>query len=269
MNDTLLTNALRRDSRIVAAALVLTAALAWAYLWRLAANMDVSGMDMNAAEMARMMAPAYSPWSAADAALTFAMWAVMMVGMMTPGVAPVVLLYARVAARSAQSGRPFASAGWFMGGYVLAWTGFSVAATAAQWLLDKRLVLDPMMASASAAFNGIVLLAAGAYQWTPLKQACLHQCRAPLSFVQRHGGFRPGALPSLRLGSLHGLYCLGCCWALMALLFVGGVMNLLWIAALTIAVLLEKLIPVKGIPRLTGTGFIIAGAYWLATTLGR
>lgn len=239
-------------------ALALVVALAWVYLLRLAADMDMSGMDM-----AQMMMPAYKPWSLADFGFMFTMWALMMVGMMTPTVAPMVLLYARVAAKSAARGHRFAPAGWFLGGYLAAWTVFSLLATGAQWWLEKSLLLDQMMTSASAVFNGVVLLAVGVYQWTPLKQACLDQCHSPLSFVQRHGGFRPGAGASLRLGWLHGLYCTGCCWMLMALLFVGGVMNLLWIVAITIAVLLEKIVPGKYLPRVSGACFLVAGAWIL------
>lgn len=268
MSDFALTHTLRRDSVVVAAALAVITALAWAYVLRLAADMDMDDMDMTPAEMALMMQPAYTPWALADFGFMFAMWAVMMIGMMTPTAAPMVLLYTRVAAKAAQSGKPFAAAGWFLGGYLLAWTLFSFAATVAQWGFERLLILDPMMMSASKSFNGVVLIVVGIYQWTPLKRACLKQCQAPLSFVQRYGGFRPQASASLRLGWRHGLYCTGCCWALMALLFIGGVMNLLWIAMIMIVVLAEKLIPGRWLPRLTGTAFIAVGAWMLATQLG-
>src|SRR5208282_2367329 len=134
-------------------------------------------------------------------------------------------------------------AGWFAAGYLLAWTSFAALATTAQYGLERVALLTPMMASANKWFGAAILFAAGAYQFAPLKDSCLASCRAPLSFVLRHGGFRADAVGSLSLGFRHGLYCIGCCWALMALLFVGGVMNILWIAGLMIFVLVEKIIP--------------------------
>jgi predicted metal-binding membrane protein len=124
------------------------------------------------------------------------------------------------------------------------------------------------MAAASGTLSGIILIAAGLYQWTPLKNACLRQCQMPLQFIQRHGGFRPDAWGSLALGARHGAYCIGCCWVLMALLFVAGVMNVLWIAALTILVLVEKVVPAgRAVPRVTGAGFCAGGVWMLAQTL--
>ncbi len=170
----------------------------------------------------------------------FMMWVVMMIGMMTPAAAPMVLLYARVGRQAAMQGKPFANSYWFFGGYLLAWVAFALVATLAQWAVQRASLLTPMMESASAIFGSALLIAAGLYQWSPLKDACLRQCQAPLQFIQRHGGFRRDAKGSLKLGIRHGAYCVGCCWALMALLFVGGVMNLLWIAVLTVFILLES-----------------------------
>jgi predicted metal-binding membrane protein len=128
-------------------------------------------------------------------------------------------------------------------------------------------LLTPTMAAASGTLSGIMLIAAGLYQWTPLKDACLWQCQTPLQFIQHHGGFRPDALGSLALGARHGVYCIGCCWVLMALLFVGGVTNVLWIAALTIFVLVEKLIPAgRVVSRVTGAAFFVGGIWMLAHT---
>jgi predicted metal-binding membrane protein len=258
---------LRRDRAVVLAALAAVAALAWAYVIRLASGMDMAApMDgMAGMDMPRMAAPALAPWSRADFLFMFAMWAVMMVGMMLPSVAPMVLLYARVARQAASRGAPFAATGWFVAGYLLAWTGFALAATTAQWGLERAALLSPAMASASAVFGGVLLLAAGVYQWTPLKRTCLAQCQAPFAFIQRHGGLRRDAAGALGLGVRHGLYCIGCCWALMGLLFVGGVMNLLWIAAIAVYVLLEKvLVTGQAVPRLVGTALIAAGIWMLA-----
>lgn len=251
---------LRHDRYIVATALVVATSLAWAYILWLAAGMKMTDNDMGA-----MMGMSVRPWAPTDFIFVLAMWAVMMVGMMTPSAAPIILLYARVG-RQAAHGQPFAATGWFAAGYLLVWVGFSLTATCAQWILERAILLTPMMTSTSNIFGGIVLITIGVYQWTPLKYACLAQCQAPLSFIQRHGGFRPEAFASLQVGARHGAYCVGCCWALMALLFVGGVMNVLWIAGITILVLLEKIIPAgRLIPRTAGIAFIATGI-WLACT---
>jgi predicted metal-binding membrane protein len=260
--------ALRRDRLIVAAALAALTALSWAYILWLAAVMDMGGMNMNGFRMVPagigLMMPAPEPWEATEFAYVFAMWAVMMVGMMTPSAAPMVLIYARVGRQASAQGRPLAPAGWFVAGYLAAWTSFAFAATAAQWVLDRAALLDPMMASASRAFGGIVLIAAGLYQWTPLKDRCLAHCQSPLQFILRHGGFRGGARGAFDLGLRHGAYCVGCCWGLMALLFVGGVMNVLWIAAISVFVLIEKVVPAgRAISRLAGLAFIAAGAWFV------
>ena len=235
--------ALRRDRFIILAALLLLIAAAWAYLFRLAAGMamPMPGMDMSMPGMGAAMAPAVKRFDVIDMLLTFVMWFVMMVGMMAPAVTPTILLYARVGRMAALQQRPFAPAGWFAGGYFLAWAGFSLVATAAQIGLRDGMLLTAMLKSASDPLSGIALVIAGLYQWSPWKNACLEHCRAPLFFLQRHGGFRPGAGASLLLGFRHGLYCIGCCWALMLLLFVGGVMNIAWIAGLAVLVLAEKL----------------------------
>jgi predicted metal-binding membrane protein len=255
---------------IVLGALLLLTVFAWGYVIWLAAPMaspatpsGMPAMDMNGMGM---VAPAFTPWTTVHFLFMFAMWSVMMVGMMTPSAAPMVLIYAQVARRSVAPGPAFAPAGWFVAGYLLAWILFSVLAALAQWSLEALALITPMLASASRPFGAVVLIVAGAYQWLPIKDSCLSQCRAPLSFVQRHGGFQPQALGSLRLGFVHGMYCIGCCWAFMLLLFVGGVMNLLWIAALMIFALLERLIPGgRMFSRLAGVGAVTAGVWMIAS----
>jgi predicted metal-binding membrane protein len=196
------------------------------------------------------------------------MWAVMMVGMMMPSSMPTILLYARVGRQAAAAGKPLAATGWFAAGYLLIWIAFALAATLAQWALDRASLLTPDMAGASAVLGGLVLIAAGLYQWTPFKDVCLRQCQAPWLFIQRHGGFRGGASGSVALGARHGLYCVGCCWALMALLFVGGVMNVLWIAAISFFVLIEKVVPAgRVISRIAGAGFVLWGLGLLGQAL--
>jgi predicted metal-binding membrane protein len=267
MLDGALEQALRRDRALVIFAIASLTLLAWLYLWWLAAGMDGSmvmdSTSMDSMEMegvGQVAGPVLEPWSAADFGFTFAMWAVMMVGMMAPSVAPIILLYARVAQQAADRGQPFASTTWFAAGYFAAWSAFGFFATLTQWLLEGAALLTPMMATNSALLGGGVLVAAGLYQWTPMKGACLSQCQSPLSFIQRHGGFRAAPAASLGLGARHGLYCVGCCWALMALLFVGGIMNLLWIAGISLLVLLEKVVS-RGtwLSRAAGVVAVVAG----------
>jgi predicted metal-binding membrane protein len=268
MTDTALEAVLRRDRAVVIVALGIITALAWADLIWLADDMWMGGMDMTGFRMIPagqgLMMPATAPWQPIEYPYMFAMWAVMMIGMMTPSVAPMILIYARVGRQAAAQGKPFAASGWFAAGYLLAWTAFSLFATAAQWALERAALLTPMMESASNILGAIVLIAAGLYQWTPLKRACLSYCRSPLLFIQQRGGFRRDPAGALSLGFQHGLYCIGCCWALMALLFVGGVMNLFWIAALAILVLAEKAVPFgRVIARFAGLAFIAWGVWLL------
>ena len=257
---------MRRDRLIVAGALGVIAALAWAYELWLAADMNMDTMRMSGFRMVPagvgMMVPATAPWSAIEFALVFVMWAVMMVGMMAPSAAPMILMYARAGRRGRISGKPLAPLGWFAAGYFLTWAGFSLAATLVQWVLERRALLDARMTSANPLLGAIVLVAAGVYQWTPIKNACLAQCQTPFRFLMSHGGFRSNIRGCLHLGLLHGAYCVGCCWALMALLFVVGVMNVLWIALLALLVLLEKLTPWgRWVARIAGAACIAAGAW--------
>jgi predicted metal-binding membrane protein len=271
MNDAALVAVLRRDRAIVAACLLVLGVSAWGYLLWLAADMEMGGMDMTGFRMipagSGLMMPVTAPWQAIEFAFVFVMWAVMMLGMMTPSVAPLILIYARVGRQAAAQQQPFAASAWLASGYLLAWLSFSFIATIAQWAVEREGLLMPTMASASRLFGGVTLIAAGLYQWTPLKDACLRQCQTPLRFIQRHGGFRGDAVGSLSLGARHGIYCVGCCWVLMALLFVGGVMNVLWITAIMIFVLIEKVVSVgRLISRVSGTGLLAAGIWLIATS---
>jgi predicted metal-binding membrane protein len=225
---------LRRDRWIVGGALAIATALCWAWIVPMAR--DMYGPMTGAA--AWMMV---DTWDLPHLALLFAMWVVMMAGMMLPSAAPALLLYAGVVRQSPDGARAAAHVYAFAGGYLFVWTAFSLLATALQRLLAGRLLLTPMMEVPSPVLGGVLLLAAGIYQFTPFKRSCLNACRSPAEFLVRH--WRTGPAGGFMLGTLNGLYCLGCCWALMLLLFVGGVMNLWWIAALTIFVLLEKIAP--------------------------
>lgn len=231
------------------------AALAWVYLWREAVHMNampVSGsMDGGAMALA---------WSLEPLLLLFLMWTIMMVGMMLPSALPAILLYDSLAKKKQRQGPVVGPAWSFVGGYLAAWTGFSLGATFLQAGLQEAKLLTPMMVSGSSWLNGGVLIVAGVYQWLPLKNACLEKCRAPLQFFLFH--WRPGTVGAFRMGLEHGTFCVGCCWALMLLLFVAGVMNLLWVALIAGLVLIEKLFP-RGrlVGRLAGAGMVAAGAY--------
>ena len=186
------------------------------------------------------------------------MWAVMMVAMMTPAAARMILMFATIHRRRAADGRPAVPTAIFVFGYLVVWTSYSIAAALAQVSLHAAALLSPGLATTSPLLGGGLLVAAGIFQWTPLKRACLAACRSPLSFLMN--GWHEGRRGAFVMGLRHGLYCLGCCWALMALLFVAGVMNLLWIAAIALAVLVEKVVPHGDqVGRLTGAALIAAG----------
>ncbi|MEJ2531330.1 MAG: DUF2182 domain-containing protein [Halioglobus sp.] len=237
-------------------AIILVTALSWLYLLYLDANMQ-GGM---ATEMGGMVMP--RPWTWLDAWLMFLMWAVMMVAMMLPGASPMILLYQRIAYQKMR--RPQLSVALFVTGYLLVWTAFSAAATGAQWALREIGLVNDMMVSSSALLSGTLLVTAGAYQLSPWKQTCLKHCQAPFAFIMQH--WRSGQKGALVMGLHHGAYCLGCCWLVMALLFVGGVMNLLWIALLALIVLMEKILPGIWPARVLGVTLIVAGTWLL---LGR
>jgi predicted metal-binding membrane protein len=227
-----------RDRLIVLLAVTAIVALAWAYLARLAHQMG-SDVDYRTA-MAAMGMATDVPWTLTDAALVFAMWVVMMLGMMGAATVPVLLLF--VSAQRARSARGVRlSVLLFGSGYLLLWAAFSACAALAQWLLHHTAMLSPAMKAASPRLAAAILVLAGAYQLTPLKRACLTHCRSPLGFLMTN--WRDGMLGAVRMGARYGTYCLGCCWALMGVLFVVGVMNLAWVMTLTVLVLLEKVVP--------------------------
>lgn len=250
---------LHRDRWVVLAALTAVVALAWAYLAYIV--LAQPAMDMDAIAMAAMPPPV---WDVRYFAATLAMWMVMMVGMMLPSAAPTVLLFDALRRQGDPARRRDRRAtALFAAGYVLAWGAFSVLATTAQWALTASKLLSAMMAGKSPVFAASLLMIAGVYQFLPLKTACLTQCRSPVEFLVRHG--RRGPLGPLLMGVQHGVQCIGCCWALMALLFAFGVMNLLWVAALAIFVLIEKLTPAGPlVGRVGGFLMICAGLVMMA-----
>jgi predicted metal-binding membrane protein len=220
------------------------------------------GMDWAMAAMPRGH-PA--DWSLDYAALTFLMWAMMMAAMMLPSAAPMMLLHARVVGGK---GGPSAvrQCTAFALAYLGVWTGASLLATVLQWGLDHGRLLDPMLTSTSTVLTALLLVGAGAWQFTPLKQRCLSRCRSPLGFLM--SAWRPGVRGSAIMGLHHGVLCLGCCWGLMLLLFVAGAMNFTWIVAIATYVLIEKVAPhAEVLVPVSGAGLIIWGVALLAWSL--
>jgi predicted metal-binding membrane protein len=223
------------DRAFAIAVLLALCGLAWAYLLYLAWGMAHMEVGVAMAIMPRM-----ASWQSVDLALVFAMWAIMMIAMMLPSAAPMMLLFAALS-RKLREPRSRGEFFTFVGGYVAVWSGFSVLATLMQWgLLEARLV-SPMMQASTPWLSGVLLLAAGLYQLTPLKQACLARCRSPLAFLTEE--WRKGLRGAFVMGVRHGLFCLGCCWLAMLLLFVLGIMNVVWIVALAAFILAEKTLP--------------------------
>lgn len=204
--------------------------------------------------IAQLMMPMSSQWTAANLLAITMMWAVMMVAMMLPSALPMIRIFAALSLKRGERHRAQA----FVAAYLVVWAAFSIAATGMQWTLQAAGWLNPMIASTSAALNATLLVIAGVYQFTPLKQICLAKCRTPVGFLL--GEWRPGVGGGFVMGLRHGLFCVGCCWVLMALLFVGGVMNLAWIAGLSVTVAIEKLFPSGARMSLwLGAALIVAG----------
>ena len=228
-------NVLRRERIVVLSGLALITTLSWAYVFPL--DSDMRNVDMGA----EMTMPRMQAWGVADFGVTFGMWAVMMVAMMTPSAAPMILMFAGVNRRRREQQVSYVPTSVFFMGYLGVWAAFGVLATGAQWGFHAVSLLSPMMAITSPVLGGVLLVAAGINQWTPLKHACLSKCRSPLGFVLNE--WREGRWGAFLMGLKHGGYYTGCCWSLMALLLVAGVMNLLWVAAIAGFVLIEKVAP--------------------------
>lgn len=256
----------RRERMVEVGGLVLITALAW---WWVVSG---AGTGMMAKDMTTWSFPPpvfmfmYADWSLGYAVTMFFMWWIMMIAMMTPSAAPMILLYGRTYRHGQRAGRlaggivpTFA----FALGYLLSWAVFSLVAVGLQWGLERAgLVHQMRMWSISPLLTASLLIAAGLYQLTSFKTGCLKHCRSPAQFLAQR--FTPGAFGALRLGWTHGLYCLGCCWFLMALLFAGGIMNLVWIAGLSIYILLEKVLP-RGLLIARAAGVVLVGTgVWVA-----
>ena len=264
----LLEAALRRERAIVAAGLAALTLFAWVYVWQ-GAGMGMSALTMTTLALFPHLTPELMPGMAMPPvawSTVVAMWWVMMIAMMTPSGAPLVLLYGRVmrhAAAPGQTETKVVASAFLAAGYLLVWLGFSLLATAVLYVLQRSgLVSSMMLWSRSAIFSAALLAVAGAYQFSPLRHACLEHCRGPAQFLAQH--MRSGNLGALRMGMEHGAWCVGCCWLLMSLLFVFGVMNVLWIALLAVLVLAERLAPGGVFVGRTVGGVLIA---WSIATL--
>lgn len=239
----------RRDLLAIIFSLVGISLLSWLYLLKMAADMSMpKGMESMQIQI----------WDIGYFGMMFLMWVVMMIGMMLPSAVPMILIYAGVAKKSIKQGIPIASTGAFVTGYMAIWIIFSFFATILQWGLSEAAILSPMMVSNSVGFGVALFIVAGVYQLLPFKDKCLQHCRSPIHFITEH--WRPGSKGALIMGLFHGWFCLGCCWVLMLLLFFGGVMNLLWVAAITLFILLEKVLPLGDVGgRVMGILMIIVG----------
>jgi predicted metal-binding membrane protein len=238
----------RRDRAMMLAGLALVCLLASAYTWHVADG-HMAWCSLTTA-----------PWRAGDMAASFAMWAVMMTAMMVPSVSPTVLAFARISRSRRQHAMPYVPPAVFLAGYLAAWTAFSAAATAAQEGLRSAALLSPEMAANSRPLGRALLICAGIFQWMPLKNACLRHCRSPLGFLLTE--WRDGRAGALRMGWKHGLFCVGCCWLLMALLFVVGIMNLVWVAAIAAFVIVEKIMPAGPLVGRAAGAVIAAWGLW-------
>lgn len=255
---------LKRDRWIVLAGLTVVILLSWIYLL-LGAGIGMSGIEMtrlSSGDGMMMDMGETAPWSIGYGLLMFFMWWIMMIAMMLPSATPMILLAAALNRKASPHRQPYGTSGYFAAGYLLAWALFSGVAVVVQWGLTTSGLLSSLMQSTSTLLTGGILIAAGLWQLTPIKHNCLKHCRSPVKFLVQHR--RQGNTGSLIMGLEHGMYCMGCCWFLMALLLVGGVMNLYWITGLALYVLVEKVLP-KGerVGQIVGVGLVAWGFGWV------
>jgi len=253
--------ALARPRLLAVACIGVLAAAGWAYLGLMLAGMSGAGF------LEALCRPTFGTATAGgtEAALVLAMWCAMAFAMMLPTAAPMILTYAEIAETAARKGEPAASPLVLTAGYVGVWLGAAVALAALHLILARMSLLDPAMASASPLFSGAVFIGAGLYQFSALKHACVTQCRHPFQFFFANWTAEP--LGVFRLGLRQGLYCLGCCWAMMLLMFAVGVMNVIWMAALGAVMTIEKINTTTRFSRALGIVFIVAGVAFMATSV--
>lgn len=252
---------LKRDRLIVLGSLAAMTLLAWGYMVREARGMTLTGACCCAGM--KMSGPDTNSWATATLVPLFLMWTEMMVAMMLPTAAAMILTFAKVQRNRREQERPFTATGIFVAGYLAVWAGFSALAAVMQWFLHGKALLSTTMVTTSPVLGGGLLIAAGLFQWTNMKSSCLKGCCSPLNFVMT--SWREGKWGAFTMGLKHGAFCLGCCWVLMLLLFVAGVMNIWWIAGITILVLIEKIVP-RGLllGKLAGVAFMAWGLWLVA-----
>jgi len=255
----------QRDRIVLALAITLLIAVTWSYLLWLSVDMGMGVMDMPGYRLIPpgmgFMIPVQEPWRAIEFAFVFAVWTMMMVAMMTPSAMSMIFMYARVARHAEARSTPLGATVCFVAGSFFVWVAFALLATLVQWALERAALHDAAMPRMSNVLGGLLLVAAGSYQWTGLKDTCLTECRMPLVFLMRHGGFRCDLPSCVLIGLRHGAYCVGCCWALMALLL--GVTNLLWMVLLALLVLLEKVTSFGRQIAVIGGIVLVAAGAWL------
>ncbi len=245
----------QRDRLYVFSGLAAITVISWAYMLHMAWGMSGAGMDMTK--------PCLMHWGPGTLVHMFFMWAIMMVAMMFPAATPMVLMFATVNRQRAEARDPIIPTGFFVLGYLVIWTAYSALATLAQWGLHIAALLSHSLVITSPLVGGLLLFAAGVFQWTPFRDACMSKCRSPLGFIRAE--WREGHRGALIMGLKHGLFCVGCCWLLMVLSFVMGVMNMLWMAVLTAFMVLEKAYPgSQWVSRIVGL-ILIAWGLWVLT----
>lgn len=246
---------LKKDRLLLIGALIVLCGLSWYYIIYLYRQMYPMNMDAFLFAM-----PMSAKWTLVDFALLFLMWFVMMIAMMIPSVAPLILIFSMVNRKKKQEHNPFVSSHYLLAGYLIIWAIFSLLATVLQWLFQNLNWLNPDMVVTDKTVGGIILIVAGIFQFTPLKRQCLKHCQTPVSFIHTH--WKEGRSGALKMGIKNGMYCLGCCWVLMLVLFVSGIMNLLWIVMISLFVLIEKLLPrFPWVSWLAGAALIVYGVW--------
>lgn len=259
-----LTSLLSRPQPLTGAALLLLSALAWLQLFRSGPAAGVAGHHSHAGHF--LAEPGLPTWGPLFAGTVFAMWVLMAIAMMLPTAAPAILTFADIARAGEHAGSPGNRVAAFIVGYLAAWGAFGALATAAQWALATLVLHSAEFGSKRPLLVGVALIGTGSYQFSAIKRACLTQCRSPIAFFLSH--WRDGLAGAIYLGLRHGIHCVGCCWALMSLMLLGGTMSVGWTAGLTAIMLIEKIPPAgRFVVRAVGIALIAAGAAFIASTL--